>query len=96
MQAVSRYRGFIVKMGARGHCGEADQTLSWAWQVCPGARLQEEEAGRIFCGFHLSAAISHESVSYFSCFRQDFTSCSLVTLSVPALPLALPLSWVLP
>ena len=28
--------------------GDADQTPSWIWQLCPGARLQEEEAGRMF------------------------------------------------
>lgn len=85
MQAVLRYWGLTVKIGVHGHLGEADQTWSWGWQVCPWANLREERPGEHSPAPRHSPAIFRISLSHFSCYPENFTSrCSADLFSTPA------------
>ena len=108
MQAVSRYRGFIVKIGARGHCGEAGLGRCVLELGCRKKRLGEYS---VVSTFHQRFSTSL-SLTFLATIRISLpaapadlfppgllplpTFCFLITSSVPALPLVLPLSWVLP
>lgn len=70
--------------------GDADQTLSWIWQLCPGARLQEEEAGRMFSVHQQCSLVTSNflCVCLFSYPHPGCTSHSSAHLFPPGLTLS--------